>query len=115
MQIALFLARIDRSRPQTLGGNIGQTAACLRHYVSDERLRKIKESGLPVIVMTGTWDNLVNPKNSHHLAKVLECQLELFEGSGHGLPGEQPLRYNKLIDDHFIKAAALFDNVLDQK
>lgn len=110
MQIAMFLARIDRSRPQTFGGNVGQTAACLRHYVSDDRLKIIKDSGLPVLVMTGTWDNLVNPKNSYYLAKVLECQLELFEGSGHGLPGEQPIRYNKLIDDHFTNAAASFDS-----
>lgn len=105
MSISLFLARIERSRPQTLGGNIGQTAACLRHYVSDQRLEKIKESGIPVLVMTGTWDNLVNPKNSYHLAKVLGCQFELFEGSGHGLPGEQPIRYNKLLDEHFSNAA----------
>lgn len=105
MSISLYLARIERSRPQTLGGNIGQTAACLRHYVSDQRLLKIKEAGIPVLVMTGTWDNLVNPKNSRHLAKVLDCQLEIFEGSGHGLPGEQAVRYNKYIDEHFSKAA----------
>ncbi|KAI7887700.1 Alpha/Beta hydrolase protein [Mucor mucedo] len=105
MSTALFLARIERSRPQTLGGNIGQTAACLRHYVSDQRLLKIKEAGIPVLVMTGTWDNLVNPKNSHHLAQVLDCQLEIFEGSGHGLPGEQAVRYNKYLDEHFSKAA----------
>lgn len=106
MTVSLFMARIERSRPQTLGGNIGQTSACLRHYVSDQRLLKIKDAGVPVLVMTGTWDNLVNPKNSYHLAKVLDCQFEIFEGSGHSLPGEQPIRYNKLIDDHFSKAAA---------
>ncbi|GAA5795142.1 hypothetical protein HPULCUR_000495 [Helicostylum pulchrum] len=104
MFITHYLARLERSRPQTLTGNIGQTAACLSHYVSDARLLKLKESGIPVLVMTGTWDNLVNPKNSYHLAKVLECPIEVFDGGGHGLPGEQPARYNKLIDDHFSKA-----------
>ncbi|KAL7311799.1 hypothetical protein PS15m_009518 [Mucor circinelloides] len=107
MIISMALARIDRSRPQTLGGNLGQMAACLRHYVSDERLLKIRQSGIPVIVVTGTWDNLVNPQNSFHLSKVLDCPLEQFEGSGHGLPGEQPARYNKLIDQHFSRAAGL--------
>ncbi|KAI8090185.1 Alpha/Beta hydrolase protein [Gilbertella persicaria] len=107
MSVSLFLARLDRSRPQTLAGNIGQTAACLRHYVSDQRLLKIKESGIPVLVVTGTWDNLVNPKNSHHLSRVLGCPLEIFEGSGHGLPGEQPVRYNQLIDNHFSKASSV--------
>ncbi|CAO3637414.1 unnamed protein product [Mucor fragilis] len=107
MVISMALARIDRSRPQSLGGNLGQMAACLRHYVSDERLLKIRQSGIPVLVVTGTWDNLVNPQNSFHISKVLDCPLEQFEGSGHGLPGEQPVRYNKLIDQHFSKAAGL--------
>jgi pimeloyl-ACP methyl ester carboxylesterase len=107
MTVSLALARIDRSRPQTLAGNLAQTAACLRHYVSDERLQKIKESGVLVLVMTGTWDNLVNPKNSYYLAEKLGCPLEVFEGSGHGLPGEQSERYNKTLDGHFSKAIAL--------
>ncbi|KAK4512967.1 uncharacterized protein ATC70_003678 [Mucor velutinosus] len=107
MVVSMALARLDRSRPQTLGGNIGQLAACLRHYVSDERLLKIKQSGIPVLVVTGTWDNLVNPRNSFHISKVLDCPLEQFEGSGHGIPSEQPTRYNELIDQHFSKAAGL--------
>ncbi|OBZ89968.1 putative aminoacrylate hydrolase RutD [Choanephora cucurbitarum] len=105
MSISLFLARMDRSRPQTLTGNLGQTAACLRHYVSDERLLKIKAAGIPCLVVTGTWDNLVNPKNSYHLSRVLGCPIEIFEGSGHSLPGEQPVRYNRLIDTHFTQAS----------
>jgi pimeloyl-ACP methyl ester carboxylesterase len=107
MSVSLFLARIDRSRPQTLAGVVAQTAACLRHYVSDERLEKIKESGVPALVMTGTWDNLVNPKNSYHLSEKISCPLELYEGSGHGLPSEQSERYNKMLDHHFTKAIAL--------
>jgi pimeloyl-ACP methyl ester carboxylesterase len=105
MVVSMALARIDRSRPQSLGGNIGQIAACLRHHVSDERLLKIKHSGIPVLVVTGTWDNLVNPKNSFRISKVLDCPLEQFEGSGHGVPSEQPVRYNELIDQHFSKSA----------
>lgn len=110
MAISLFLARIARSRPQTFAGNMAQTAACLRHYVSDERLQKIKESGVFALVMTGTWDNLVNPKNSYYLSEKIGCSLEVFEGSGHGLPGEQSVRYNKTLDDHFTKAIALRNN-----
>lgn len=105
MTVSIFLARNDRIRPQTLTGNIGQTAACLRHYVSDQRLLKIKEASIPVLVLTGTWDNLVNPKNSYHLAKVLDCHLEVFEGSGHALASEQYTRYNNIIDEHFTIAS----------
>lgn len=107
MTVSTFMARVDRTKPQTLLGNIGQIAACLKHYVSNERLLKIKESGLPTIVLTGTWDNMVNPKNSYHIAEVLGCHLEIFEGSGHALPNEQERRYNKLLDDHFTAAISL--------
>lgn len=105
MSISVALARLERSRPQTLGGNLGQMAACLRHYVSDQRLLKIKEAGIPVLVITGTFDNLVNPKNSYHLSEVLGCKIHVFEGSGHGLPAEQAVGYNHLLDEHFSNAA----------
>lgn len=106
MAIANFIAHTRRSRLQTLRGNIGQTAACLRHSFSDARLAKIKASGLPVMVVTGTWDNLVRPTYSYHLKKQLEPRFELFEGSGHAIPEEQPERYNRILDEHFTQAAA---------
>ncbi|CEP06822.1 hypothetical protein [Parasitella parasitica] len=53
-----FISHITRSRRQPLHGNLGQTAACLRHHVSDERLNNIKASGLPIMIVTGTFDNL---------------------------------------------------------
>lgn len=105
MSISVALARLERSRPQTLGGNLGQMAACLRHYVSDQRLLRIKEKKIPVLVITGTYDNLVNPKNSYHLSEVLGCKIHVFEGSGHGLPSEQSVAYNNLLDEHFSNAA----------
>lgn len=98
-----FIGHFTRSRRQPFHGNLGQTAACLRHYVSDERLNNIKSSGLPIMIVTGTFDNLVQPKYSHHMKKILQdaARLELFEGSGHAIPEEQPDRYNSLLVDHF--------------
>jgi hypothetical protein len=68
------------TKVQPLHGNIGQTAACLRHYVSDTRLKLITKAGLPVMIVTGTWDYLVRPQYSYHMQKVLNCRLEVFEG-----------------------------------
>ncbi|KAI9250554.1 Alpha/Beta hydrolase protein [Phascolomyces articulosus] len=101
MASANFISHVRRSRLQPLHGNLAQAVACLTHSVSDQRLLKIKSSGLPVLVITGTWDNLVRPQYSFHLKKVLDPRFELFEGSGHAIPEEQPDRYNALIDDHF--------------
>lgn len=101
MSLAQYLARMDRSRPQTLIGNLAQMMAVLTHSVSDARLEKIKSSGVRCLVMTGTWDHLVNPKNSHYLSQRLGCELVVFEGSGHDLPAEEPERYNRLLDHHF--------------
>ncbi|KAI8391024.1 Alpha/Beta hydrolase protein [Radiomyces spectabilis] len=101
-----FLARAKRTRVQPIQGNLGQTAACLTHCVSDDRLREIKRAGLPILVVTGTWDNLVRPESSYHMKDVLEARFELFQGSGHAIPEEQPDRYNRLLDEHFTAAAA---------
>ncbi|EPB85593.1 hypothetical protein HMPREF1544_07586, partial [Mucor circinelloides 1006PhL] len=40
-----YIGHTRRSRRQPLHGNLGQTAACLRYYVSDEHLINIKSSG----------------------------------------------------------------------
>ncbi|KAI7847463.1 Alpha/Beta hydrolase protein [Circinella umbellata] len=107
MATSSFMNHVSRSKLQPIHGNIGQTAACLRHCVSDERLLELKKTGLPVLVVTGTWDNLVRPQYSYHLKKILDARFELFEGSGHAIPEEQPDRYNAIIDDHFSNAASL--------
>jgi pimeloyl-ACP methyl ester carboxylesterase len=80
--------------------------ACLGHHVSDDRLLNIRASGLPVMIVTGTYDNLVRPEYSYHMKKVFaeDARFELFEGSGHAIPEEQPDRYNSLLVDHFTNA-----------
>ena len=107
MATANFIRHVGKSRLQPIHGNLGQTAAVLRHSVSDDRLLKIKKAGLPVLVITGTWDNLVRPQYSYHLKEMLDPRFELFDGSGHAIPEEQPDRYNALIDEHFSHAAAI--------
>lgn len=99
-------SHISRSRRQTLQGNIGQAVACLFHRVSDERLLNIKASGLPIMIITGTYDNLVRPEYSYHMKKIFaeDARFELFQGSGHAIPEEQPDRYNNLLVDHFSTA-----------
>ncbi|KAF7722767.1 hypothetical protein EC973_002721 [Apophysomyces ossiformis] len=102
-----LISRARKSRLQPLHGNIGQTAACLGHYFSDERLAKLKARGLPVLIVTGTIDNLVSPESSYHMQSMLQARLEVFEGSGHAIPEEQFQRYNALLEEHFTAASKL--------
>ncbi|CAM0140112.1 unnamed protein product [Umbelopsis sp. WA50703] len=99
-----FIKHATKSRLQPIRGNIGQSAACLRHNVSDARLKKIKDSNIPTMVITGTIDNFVNPAHSHHLQKILGARYEVFEGSGHAIPEEQADRYNALLEEFFESA-----------
>ncbi|CAO3685723.1 unnamed protein product [Rhizopus microsporus] len=105
---SLLIRRMRETRRQPLHGYLAQLAACLRHSVSDSRLVNIKHGGLPVMIITGTFDNLVRPAYSYHMKKILDpVRFELFEGSGHGIPEEQPERYNRLLVEHFNKSSKL--------
>ncbi|KAI8061779.1 Alpha/Beta hydrolase protein [Gongronella butleri] len=102
-----FIRHIGQSRLQPLQGYVGQISACLRHNFSDARLRKLKRSGIPVLVVTGTHDNLIPAALSHHLHRVLDAtHLEVFEGSGHDIPEERVDRYNELLLNHLTKATS---------
>lgn len=102
MAVHQYIQSHNRSRKQSLMGYLGQISACFRHYVSDERLKNIQTSGINVMIVTGTFDNLVSPHSSHHMKKILkDARFEVFEGSGHSIPDEQVDRYNHLLDKHF--------------
>lgn len=60
------------------------------------------------MIVTGTFDNLVRPEYSYHMKKILQdaARFELFEGSGHAIPEEQPDRYNSLLVDHFTTSSS---------
>ncbi|ORX49195.1 alpha/beta-hydrolase [Hesseltinella vesiculosa] len=102
-----FIRHIGQSRLQPLQGSLGQISACLRHNFSDARLRRLKDTGIPILIVTGTHDNMVPAALSYRLNRVLKvAQLEVFEGSGHDIPEEQVHRYNKLLLQHFNKASS---------
>jgi esterase/lipase len=72
------------------------------NVVSEERLQEIRDNKeLNILVVTGTWDNLVRPENSYYLAKVLCAKLEIFQDSGHVLITDSRDRFNSLLVQHF--------------
>ncbi|KAI9351567.1 alpha/beta-hydrolase [Zopfochytrium polystomum] len=96
-------AALTRSPPSPAGA-FGQLAAVSSHHVSAARLQKIAASGFPVFVITGTYDNLIYPSNSYHLAKILKAEkFHVFKGSGHALMTEVAEEYNTMLRE-FIES-----------
>ncbi|KAI9329707.1 alpha/beta-hydrolase, partial [Obelidium mucronatum] len=83
---------------QTTQGANGQLKASTSHYVSKKRLKEIKDQKIPVMVVTGTWDNFVNPSNSAYLAQVLEAkEYRVFQGAGHAVTIERSKEFNAVL------------------
>ncbi|KAF9958572.1 hypothetical protein BGZ65_001325 [Modicella reniformis] len=98
-EVASLKKRLAATPLQPLHANIAQSWAALFHYVNSKRLAEIRNTGLPILVLTGTADNFVRPSGSYHLAKELSAPLVAFEGSGHALPSEQTETYCRFIEE----------------
>jgi len=76
----------------------GHLKTVLTHSVSFSRLHALKEANIPILIVTGTADDLVPPINSHILHQFLEIsQLIVFEGAGHCINLECEDEFNKRI------------------
>ncbi|KAI9597603.1 Alpha/Beta hydrolase protein [Syncephalis fuscata] len=78
-------------------GYQAQLKAVVIPYMTEEKLIKIRDSNLKVLVCTGDIDCLVAPSNSEYLAKVLQAPLKVFKGCGHCINAEKPDEYNDVI------------------
>jgi len=86
--------RIARERPMRRRGLLGQLSAALRHDTS-LRLERI---GVPVLVVSGDADRLIDAENSRYLARAIRgARLELLPGAGHDIPTERPLEIATLL------------------
>ena len=95
------------ARKQSPLGAVSQMWAALAHSVSPERLKTISEIVPSILIVTGDEDHLISPVNSYYLHEHLpESQYELFKGFGHGLPAQDPPRFNALLETFFDRAKA---------
>jgi len=89
--------------PERFMGLVGQLSAVVGHYVNNERLKKLRESKIAILIMTGTKDVLVKPSNSYVLRNILEPeQFVVLEGAGHMIHRESHEIVNKTMHEHFI-------------
>ncbi|RKP25492.1 Alpha/Beta hydrolase protein [Syncephalis pseudoplumigaleata] len=95
-----------RTQEQSKARINSQTEATLVHYFADEHFRRIRASGIPVLVCTGDSDRLMVPANSEFIAARLNAPLRVFKGCGHFISMQEPELYNSMLLDHFRKAAS---------
>jgi pimeloyl-ACP methyl ester carboxylesterase len=81
--------------PASPEGLYNQIAAMRSYAGTYSRLGQINQ---PTLVLHGTADRLVDPRNAELLARrIPSARLELLEGAGHSLVTDQPERYSELI------------------
>eukprot|EP00339_Tiarina_fusa_P030058 CAMPEP_0117081294 /NCGR_PEP_ID=MMETSP0472-20121206/57309_1 /TAXON_ID=693140 ORGANISM="Tiarina fusus, Strain LIS" /NCGR_SAMPLE_ID=MMETSP0472 /ASSEMBLY_ACC=CAM_ASM_000603 /LENGTH=205 /DNA_ID=CAMNT_0004809189 /DNA_START=152 /DNA_END=766 /DNA_ORIENTATION=+ len=87
--------------PPNPAGFRSQTFAVQTHSVGKKRLHILKETGIPVLISTGDTDNLVNPKASFYLKRILEpVEFLLWKKCGHGVLFQRFDEYNDAILRH---------------
>ena len=61
---------------------------------------RVGEIRAPTLVLTGDADNVVDPRNSRHLAeRIPDARLEVFEDAGHLFFWEQPERFVEVVTE----------------
>ncbi|KAF9123465.1 hypothetical protein BGW39_008933 [Mortierella sp. 14UC] len=84
---------------QPLHANVAQVWAALTHHVNPQRLAQIHASQIPILIVSGTEDQLVRHSASHYMQRHLNCRMSIFEGSGHIIPSERTMAYCALVED----------------
>ena len=84
------------AEPFDFGGWQAQAAAAMT-FDGLDRLREIRA---PTLVVQGTEDNVVDPRNAELLADCIpNARLEWFPGTGHLFFWEEPERFAAVVDD----------------
>jgi pimeloyl-ACP methyl ester carboxylesterase len=93
-----YVKRVNSEPPARLSGFLGQVSAITTHNFPDEKLHKLRDSGIPILVASGTNDYLVDHRNSIYLSEALKpVEFILWEGAGHGVPMEKFQEFNAAI------------------
>ncbi|KAJ3128745.1 hypothetical protein HK100_009016 [Physocladia obscura] len=114
--IEFMQARFEKTGFQNKAGRASQQSAVITHSVSPKRLALIKHSQMPVLVITGTQDNvIIQPTSSRYLARHLGGRMEIFEGAGHAIRLQFPERHNALLKAHILGAVRKERDRLDDR
>ena len=75
--------------------------ALIEHFQAMTRYpalaRSAKNINCPALVISGSQDHLVNPKEARQLADLYRGRYEEISGAGHSVPAETPDLFNKIV------------------
>lgn len=81
---------------------LDQFLALVRHHMSDEELSLLRNSKVPIMIISGNADILIDPKNSDDLESALApCERVVLDGAGHAINIEMEIEYNDAMFRHF--------------
>eukprot|EP01117_Protostelium_nocturnum_P006177 TRINITY_DN2226_c0_g1_i1.p1 TRINITY_DN2226_c0_g1~~TRINITY_DN2226_c0_g1_i1.p1 ORF type:complete len:129 (+),score=46.36 TRINITY_DN2226_c0_g1_i1:174-560(+) len=96
------LERAKLDPPPQVNTFVGQLSAVLTHYVSELSLKKIKDTGVPILILTGDADKMVKVQNSYVLNEILKpVEFLVFKGSGHACNSENKEEFNAALFRQF--------------
>ncbi|DAZ96374.1 TPA: hypothetical protein N0F65_010741 [Lagenidium giganteum] len=81
--------RIDHREDPSFAGFVGQSVAVLSHFVSDERLREIRDHGYPILLLGGEKDTVIPSRETYKLHEILgdahHVDTVIYDDAGHGV------------------------------
>lgn len=89
------------NRKFALSGILGQLLAVSQHFVSANRLMRLRFTHFPILVVVGTEDVLVRECNSVILSQITGGELLILDDLGHALLSEDAHLVNSELQKHF--------------
>lgn len=94
---------LDMKQMALLGKQMAKTETGLTDFLACNRfdfMDKLKDIRIPCLVITGDKDLLTPEKYSHFLNEhITDSELALVKDTGHLLPWESPITFNRLISE----------------
>lgn len=107
--IAEELWRQKNLEPSAMRGTLLQALACTSHGVTGDRLSKLAETlsdGIPILVLSGDKDKMIEVKHSHEIKDALgdKARLKIWEDAGHVLHFERQKEFDELVEEYWKEA-----------
>ncbi|GAM19903.1 hypothetical protein SAMD00019534_030780, partial [Acytostelium subglobosum LB1] len=100
-------------RPDPIGV-MGHIRSIFTHSVSEHRLRSIKDSRVPILILCGNEDRMVKTTNSFYLQQHLSpIEFVQFKTAGHLIQDENNEDFNAALFRHFNRSSNRTVNAVD--
>lgn len=91
----VFEWHMETYRHVHMSSVVAHMFAVTGHYITYERMERLKASSFPILIMVGSEDRMVRTQNAKMLHELLDAKLVVIEDCGHMLNLESPERFNE--------------------